>query len=52
MSQELGIESNSLFSCLRKSQQYNGEFPSVEDYMKEDGHEVSGRDGAAHRYLR
>jgi hypothetical protein len=52
MSQELQVESYLLFSCLWKSQQYNGELPSVEKYMKEDGHEVSGRDGVAYRYLK
>src|SRR5437879_5672885 len=29
-----------LFSCLCKSDQYNEELPSVEDYMKEKGREV------------
>ena len=40
MSQELQVESYLLFSCLWKSQQYNGEIPSVEEYMKEEGREV------------
>jgi hypothetical protein len=40
MSRELQVESYLLFACLWKSQQYNGELPSVEEYMKEEGREV------------
>jgi hypothetical protein len=40
MSEELQVESYLLFSCLWKSQQYNGALPSVEEYMKEEGREV------------
>jgi len=40
MSQELQVDSYLLFLCLCKSQQHNGELPSVEEYMKEEGREV------------
>jgi hypothetical protein len=40
MSQELQVESYLLFSCLWKSQQYNSELLSVEEYVKEEGREV------------
>src|ERR1700681_2017113 len=40
MSQELQVGSYLLFSCLWNSQQYNGTFPSIEEYMKEEGREV------------
>ena len=40
MSQDLQVGSYLLFSCLYKSQQYSGELPSIEEYVKEEGREV------------